>query len=552
MKLAIVMLAAVGLLSAQTASIEGTVVNQKTGEGLSGVHVRMITGNFNSAAEVYGAMTDKAGHFSAANLKPGFYMILAEKAGFLPEPPEEGQSPLQSLSLKAGEHKTDFKIPMNARAVLAGRVVNEDGDPVQNVRVQLEAPQSSGRAANVFGVVSIGTDDLGEFRLITMPGKYYIQAGMQSGPPDTREIRTDGTQPRTYSSTYYPSATDKSGAVLVEARAGDDVTGLEIRLSGGAAGRVLSISGNVWGAEAEARPTVTLSRGDDPNHMTSGQTARAGADGKFSFQGLGPGYYRLYASVAWNNKEMLSDAVDVHLTGSDETVRLILTPGGELAGTLAVVGEKASAGLPGKVTVRLDPVEPQPFVAFGVSPEAVGKDGAFHLANLHAGRFKLVVEPLPASAYVQSVTLDGAVLPDDVLDFSNGVRGSRIKVTIGLDSAEVSGKILDKDGDPNQSPMIMVILAADSKHVFPPTKIDRGDGGNYSIKAIRPGKYRILAVDLGKVRLLDGSNQLSPEDSAKLFEAGEEIELKPGDRAVKSLKAIDELPGKDAAHAAKN
>jgi len=55
-------------LTAQTASVEGVVVNHVTGQPLSDVHVRVLTGDVAtvSVERVYGAMSDSTGHFCAA------------------------------------------------------------------------------------------------------------------------------------------------------------------------------------------------------------------------------------------------------------------------------------------------------------------------------------------------------------------------------------------------------------------------------------------------------------------------------------------------------
>jgi hypothetical protein len=214
------------------------------------VHIRLATGNFNNGgvSEVYGAMSDKAGHYSVTNLKPGFYLVLLERTGYVQAPPNTPGIPFQSFTLKAGQHMADFKLEMNARALIAGRVVNEYGDPVQSVFVQVEAPPPAPPPANPFGNPNVVTDDRGEFRILSSPGKYYLRATPQDGGqrPMT-EIRTDGTLATAYVSTYYPGAPDKGTATIVEAGAGQDVTGLEIRLTGGVAGHGSGISGMVSG-----------------------------------------------------------------------------------------------------------------------------------------------------------------------------------------------------------------------------------------------------------------------------------------------------------------
>ena len=549
MKLAILILLAAGLLGAQPATIDGTVVNQKTGEALSGVHVRLATGNFNNGGvtEVYGAISDKAGHYSVTNLKPGFYLVLLERTGYVQALPNSPGIPFQSFTLKAGQHVADFKLEMNARALLAGRVVKEYGDPVQAVFLQMESPLPAPPPANPFGNQNVVTDDRGEFRILSSPGKYYLRATPQGGGqrPMT-EIRTDGTSTTAYAATYFPSAPDKGTATIVEVGAGQDVTGIEIRLTGGVAGRGSAISGVISGIPENGRANVILAVEKSGQFNTWGGAA-VGPDGKFSFTGLEPGYYRVSARYSSGKTMLQSQAVDVRLAGSDENVQLALAPGEELSGTLAVVGDGPAAGAQ-KRTVRLETADS---FSYNPAPGEVDKDGAFRIASVPPGRFKVVVEPMPENAYVQSVTVDGTAAADAVLDLSHGAKGSRAKITIDLGGAEISGKLLDKDGEPEVNPLIVVFLVTDAKQMLQQTGVNRASDGKYDLKGNRPGKYRIVAVDL--LHLMS-SNGTMPEQATmdKLFEMAEEIELKAGDRVVKNLKAIDKVPGMEAANAPRN
>jgi hypothetical protein len=60
--------------------------------------------------------------------------------------------------------------------------------------------------------------------------------------------------------------------------------------------------------------------------------------------------------------------------------------------------------------------------------------------------------------------------------------------------------------------------------------------GKYSFKAVRPGKYRIFAVDI----VASMAAFMGDEGNAmkKLFDAAEEIEVKDGDRISKDLTAV--------------
>ena len=79
MKLTALFAVATGLAYAQdTASVEGVVINKVTGAGIEGVTVWFWSGETNSAK----AITNEAGTFSMAGLKPGDYSYRVEKSGY--------------------------------------------------------------------------------------------------------------------------------------------------------------------------------------------------------------------------------------------------------------------------------------------------------------------------------------------------------------------------------------------------------------------------------------------------------------------------------------
>jgi len=60
--------------------------------------------------------------------------LLPERAGYL-HVQAKGSTGIPNLAIKPGEHLTGYQLEMTPRAVIAGRVVDEAGDPVQGVRV---------------------------------------------------------------------------------------------------------------------------------------------------------------------------------------------------------------------------------------------------------------------------------------------------------------------------------------------------------------------------------------------------------------------------------
>jgi hypothetical protein len=541
-----------GCLRAQPGGVAGVVVDQ-TGKPLPGVHVRLLTadaGSDNGVLAVYGATSDSAGQFSVEGLKSEVYMLMAERAGFVQAASAASPMGFATLALKPGQHLTDYKVVLTARALIVGHVVDEYGDPVQGLSVQTEPVPPEKLQFSFMVTRSATTDDRGEFRLITAPGKYYVKA-QQFQRGESTEVRTDGTAGGPFATTYYPSAANAGAASVVQVAAGQDVAGIDIRLirtSTGPAARGFTVSGTVTGTPDNARALVMLRYGENAGQLSQGRSTSAGEDGKFTITGMQPGYYSV-AAVYSSGKTMLqSRTLDFHLEAADETgLVLSLSPGEELTGTLELVGD-APAGAAEKRTVRLEAQGwGNPFGQTEPPAAEVGQDGQFHIANLLPGKFKPVVEPMPENGYMKEVALDGKALADRELDFSQGVGGSRLKITVSRTGGQISGRVLGDDGEPALG-LVMVWLVTDPKHMDDEAPA-RASGGKYNFKAIRPGKYRILALDVAELMQVISGDGNDEELNRKFFDAAEEIEVKDGDRISKDIPVWTKVPEKKEANA---
>ena len=176
----------------------------------------------------------------------------------------------------------------------------------------------------------------------------------------------------------------------------------------------------------------------------------------------------------------------------------------------------------------------------------MGQDGSFHILDVPPAKFKAVVEPMPENGYLQVVSLDGnldsKIAPDPVLDFSQGVGSSRLKITVSRNGGQISGRVLDKDGAPAAG-LMMVYFGTDAKQLESKAPAKVSDG-KYSFKGVCPGKYHILAVDVAEVLQAFGDDGNNEETMKQLFDAAEEIEVKEGDRISKDITALTRMPDK--------
>jgi hypothetical protein len=275
-------------LAAQQAGIDGVVVDQVSGAPLERVHVSLYGGDPQRRPDlIYGAMSDKIGHFSISGMTSGRYVFVLKRSGYMQSPPAEG-SGTTSLLLKAGQAITDLKLEMAPSAMVSGRVVDRYGDPVQYTEIQLVPLQRAPEAFEGGGT----TDERGEFRIVTGPGKFYVLARPNHFGGGMIEIRTDGSSEASYSPTYYPDSATKDRATAIEVTAGHDVDGLEVHLASAAAERRFRVSGLVTNRPGETMAFVEVRPVDNKSFEPSAP-GRVEQNGEFTIQGLLPGTYDL-------------------------------------------------------------------------------------------------------------------------------------------------------------------------------------------------------------------------------------------------------------------
>ena len=230
-----------------TASIRGRVIDSATGRPLGGVHVRLAPLARDSGT--YGTMSNAEGVFSIPDVRAAEYCIIPEKRGliFVPDPQKNDLWCRLALHLKPGERVDQLVLPMIARTIIAGRVFDQQGDPVSDVPVSATAVVGENSS-------SASTNGRGEFRLSVPPGKYYVRASPFYIPERTEEPFGSPSQTG-YVPTYYREAIKVEDASIVEAFAGTEKNGVEINLARPGAFRV---SGEITGISHCDRAPIYL------------------------------------------------------------------------------------------------------------------------------------------------------------------------------------------------------------------------------------------------------------------------------------------------------
>ncbi|HTK28433.1 MAG TPA: carboxypeptidase-like regulatory domain-containing protein [Vicinamibacterales bacterium] len=234
--------------------------------------------------------------------------------------------PARVVAAKTGYGRLDVVVPADARpleirlvrgAVIAGRVTDETGEPVQGARVsaaRAEPPVSGITLA----VAAVTTDDRGEYRLPSLaPGRYVVSAMTQGA------IRVFTIRPNEIAfgpsnlTTFYPDASSREGAQPIAVEAGSEHDGVDFAIAGARSiGARFTLVQTGPFAHAPAAQAGAQSRGTIRGHVvgTDGRSlayadvrlvveldlrqslsARAGQDAVFEFHDLPAGVYRLFA-----------------------------------------------------------------------------------------------------------------------------------------------------------------------------------------------------------------------------------------------------------------
>jgi hypothetical protein len=505
-------------LNAQQASFGGVVINAITKEPLAGAHVTLASvAKFPSPSQPYGATSGSDGHFSIPNLPPGAYQLLPRHNGFLYLEDEDKDSSDIRIVLKPGDAVTGRIVAMTPEAFLTGRVTDEFGDPVEGVFVAAIPVTGDPSMSVVLSRMNGPTDERGQFRITGAPGRFRlsVRASLRLG---AHEIRTDGSEIPVYAETWYPSTDSRERGTIVEAIGGRETPGIDIRL---VRKRSLSISGVVTGApERAGRVEVFVHTRSLGLPFTSPD-----AEGRFNVSGLMADRYTVWAHYESGTLQLNSAPVVVQLESANETgLNLRLAPGEELSGTLEYEGNATNSAPERnqKAMVHIEPVTP----SFWTETQGgnVDPNGRFRFTSVFPAKYRVRAESLPESAFIKSVSVDGAALPDTVVDFSSGVNGAKVKITIGLNGASVEGMVSSENGKPDCC--AMVVVADSFEHVDDHMTAVQG-GKTYRFTGLRPGKYRLIVSG--------PSRAYGTQPAEELFAQAPEIELHEGDHVTRDV-----------------
>ena len=442
-------------------SADGTVVNAVTGEPILRAKVILQV-----AGTPYSATTDATGKWTLNNVGCAPVMLQVSRPGFLNMAPTQAK-PIQLVS---GATVHDIRTALTPQSVAIGKVLDDQGDPVQGVQITALSLRVSpeGRLRFQAGGSAM-SNDIGEFRLANLqPGKYiFCSRAINRPEPREQMIAADSCYP----------GPPEAAASAIDVAAGREIK-MDFNLTQVPA---FHIRGSVAGAPEGRNVGINLQEivpNADMNHNTNGPVR----DGKFDVR-VSPGSYLLSADYFEAGKH-LTARVSVTVGNSDvDNLVVHLDEGFTVSGILHVDSQSNVA--PPQFGINLRAETP----AGSGGQMRWGADHAtFTISDLVAGSFKLNASP-PSPFYVSRATLAGQDILNNWVPISQ-VAGP-IEVVLRDDGGVLEGDVVDASSQPTAATILVLRGASRIAMGY------SGENGHFKIQNLPPGDYSASAWNDG-------------------------------------------------------
>jgi len=525
----------------KAAVVEGKVVNQVTGAPLKKTMLTLSPSTVGGIGRPATAESDDEGRFSFPSVVPGNYTLRGERAGYASQSYNAHGGNVYGawIPLKEGEELKNIVFKLVPNALLSGKVLDEDGDPVSRASVWVlrYTYRTSGKLLQSFANGMTGAN--GEFSVSVPPGRYYLvtsnntnnnvfvmngvaisQSAPSAKPPeDAPELA--------YGPMFYPNSPDELGAAPIDAAAGADLRGMDIHL---AKVKTYRIRGQIAESSPQTRMLQLIPKTVSAASNLMAKATSIQPDRSFEFVNVLPGTYNLLGNGEGGTSIYRSPIVvtNRHISG----LPAVLSPMGELKGTVTIEGVESLSGksLTGfdgsKLMVGFDSFEN------GSNPMVtVGDDGTFSIrGTILPDRYHPWVGHQPKGCWVKAIRYENRDVKDEGIDLTNGITGP-VEVVLSRNAGDVSGVIVDEDGKP--VPGATVILLPKSATYLTRYAAGTDYQGKFEFQPVRPGEYTVLAwEDAAYLSWFD------PEFLKPFMSKGVALSVTENDKRTLSVKAI--------------
>jgi hypothetical protein len=511
-------------------SVQGKVVEEASGQGIRKVIVQLSEDGCEPHQE-YSTATDAFGQFRFESIVPGQYNVTIAHPGFVRS---NAAAELGAINVALGQKVSGLLYKMRATGVIAGKITEADGDPLQGVSVWVTPVGRNGNTISTGGSTGVDstsqlTNDLGEYRIANLPaGQYVVHAELHGmAPPPDPADKGKQRDLGVYALTYYPGTVEERTATPVGVTSGATaIANFNMMVS-----RSYRISGSVIVQGNPRNVQMFLVSGSG---QTEAQQLQEG--GRFEFLNIMPGTYvaqivDMSGSDGQSPESHPQVAGSPIVVGNSDVTGLVLQPEGKGAvrGRLRTEdGEnldwaKLEVNL---VRVTQDGELPQMGAIGGLGGNVpVNQDGSFELKDVGGATYQLTLvshADIFQDYYVKSITQDGR----EVVDTGFRVNGdSNLDVLVSSKAASVDGIVTDGNGRPVAAATVVSLPTGGTLKRPDSYQTEKTDGtGHFVMRGLNPGAYTLVAVEGVQ------EDVRTPEFLQKYGERGASVDLDEGQR----------------------
>jgi hypothetical protein len=416
-------------------------------------------------------LTDDDGAFAVEGLgsqvvivcsarRPGFYETSAK-----PVSPKDAENVLLKLA---------------PAAVIVGRVVGADEEPVEHALVQLYSQVNEEGKKKWRGAAGTQTDEDGRFRLPNLrSGSYLISVSPSQNPRLTGEP--------SYASVYFPNAPDRRSASPVRVSAGQQ---FEANFNLVTA-QLFDLTGKVVGPLVDGVALSITEPSGMPLNIPAATNPRTGM---FQIRGVPRGTYVIRANGFHRGGSPLAQLRGhLTLTVTSDRNDLILSLQPPISIPIVIRRDTVQGNTPSQevgpgVSVRaiaLDNEEQQAYSNYQGPPE----QGHLVLEGLDPGRYRVAISSY-GEFYVASASFAGTNLLSEPLAVTTSSPDTPIEIVLRNDVAKIRATVR---GDVPQA--MLVVLPDRGENPQPVVGICQPQSGCFVSQQLRPGNYTIYAFD---------------------------------------------------------
>jgi len=480
-------------------SLGGTVTNSATGEPVEHALVQILHYVPPQAVTpgqrpvppppfVARAFTDSGGGFRFTGLAAGNYLISAQKPQFTADP----NSPNNTVELSGST--PDVKLKLSPLAVITGKVMDQDGQPLWDASVVAVSVQVVDGLRQTTNDRTVSTDDRGMFRLWNLqPGRYFLKAAGYGG--GTHAYVGDNLPQffgdRGFAPAYLGGGKKLDSATALEIGPGSE-THADLKVQIEPAHAVRGVLGNFV-----PHRTVRFELLQNGESLPASPVSVNSETGRFEIQSVVNGGYILHAT-----QDDATADVPVNMSGTDlEGLAPTLLPGVDLkVVTLdsSPPAEPASSGEQPPMrlfcTVALHPADGRSNLPLPMSRPGANGEGTIH--GVTAGLYRAA--PSCFGGHIQSAMLGSQdLLLNPMVKIDAGGEPPAIQIAAMRGGGTIAGKLtLEKPEKPDNLTVLIVPQFAESTGPQESPVMDfseEGSGLMFSFANLAPGAYTVYA-----------------------------------------------------------